>query len=116
MPPTFRTKRIYDPPSPDDGARVLVDRLWPRGVSKERAALDAWMNDASPSDELRKWYAHDVTKWEEFERRYRVELSRDPAAAAFDELRLLAKKGPVTPSYASRPGARCHTDVLLDLL
>jgi uncharacterized protein YeaO (DUF488 family) len=68
------TKRIYEPKSPQDGCRVLVDRLWPRGVSKEKAALDLWMKDIGPSDELRKWFNHDPAKWAQFKNKYAGEL------------------------------------------
>lgn len=71
---TYRVKRVYEDPGEDDGYRVLVDRLWPRGVSKERAQLDEWCKDVAPSDELRKWFHHEEQKFEEFERRYREEL------------------------------------------
>lgn len=76
--PTIRLKRVYDPPSPDDGFRVLVDRLWPRGIKKDQLALDLWMKDVAPSDALRKWFGHDPAKWEEFRRRYREELQQQP--------------------------------------
>jgi DNA-3-methyladenine glycosylase len=75
---TFRTRRVYDEPAPDDGYRVLVDRLWPRGVSRERARLDEWAKDIAPSDELRRWYGHDPEKFDEFARRYRDELDAQP--------------------------------------
>lgn len=82
----FQLKRIYEPPSPTDGFRVLVDRLWPRGISKEEAALDLWARDLAPSDALRKWFHHEVANWEEFEKRYRAELAQQAGAvAAFRE-------------------------------
>src|SRR5690606_20917240 len=71
---TIRLKRAFEPAEPGDGTRVLVERLWPRGVSKERAAVDLWLKDVAPSPELRRWYSHDVAKWPEFRRRYREEL------------------------------------------
>ncbi len=74
----IRTKRVYDPPSPDDGTRVLVDRIWPRGVSKEKANVDEWAKEVAPSNELRKWFGHDPDKWKEFERRYFAELKKNP--------------------------------------
>ena len=83
----IRVKRIYEDPSPDDGARVLVDRLWPRGVSKERADLTEWLKDVAPSTDLRKWYGHDPAKFDEFSRRYRDELDDDEHAEAFAALR-----------------------------
>jgi uncharacterized protein YeaO (DUF488 family) len=74
--PSIRVKRVYDPPSPDDGFRVLVDRLWPRGIKKDQLALDLWMKDVAPSDALRKWFGHDLAKWDEFQRRYREGLQQ----------------------------------------
>ena len=91
-------KRAYEAPSPADGRRILVERLWPRGLSKERLALDLWSKDVAPSSELRRWFSHEVAKGPEFRRRYREELGRDPAGVA--HLRKLARDGPVT-----RPGA-----------
>jgi len=72
---TIRLKRVYDPPSPDDGYRILVDRIWPRGVSEESARVDLWLRRIAPSDELRRWYGHEVAKWPEFRSRYAEELS-----------------------------------------
>ena len=74
----FKVKRVYEPANPVDGARVLVDRLWPRGVSKTQAKLNCWLRDAAPSDALRKWFAHDPRKWEAFRRRYQTELKTKP--------------------------------------
>ena len=71
----IRTKRVYEKPAKDDGFRLLVDRLWPRGLTKERAAVDQWMKEIAPSDALRKWFGHEPEKWLEFEKRYRKELS-----------------------------------------
>lgn len=96
----IRTKRIYAEPSEDDGARVLVDRLWPRGVSKEEARLDRWEKDLAPSNELRRWFGHDPAKWEEFLRRYRAELEGNEEALA--RLRQEAGEGTVTLLYAAR--------------
>jgi len=70
----IKVKRVYEPPSEDDGVRVLVDRLWPRGLSRESAKVDLWLRDAAPSDELRRWFGHDPSKWDEFKRRYFEEL------------------------------------------
>ncbi|GAA1620623.1 MULTISPECIES: DUF488 family protein [Brevibacterium] len=95
-------RRIYDDPSPADGARILVDRLWPRGVSKERADLTKWLKDVAPSTGLRKWYSHDPAKFAEFSRRYRAELADDDHAEAFAALREYAEKGPVTLLTASK--------------
>lgn len=93
-----RVKRIYDEPAPDDGRRILVDRLWPRGVAKEEAELDDWVRDIAPSDELRSWFDHDPERWDEFTRRYRDELEGSSAVA---ELRSLAKRDRVTLLYAA---------------
>lgn len=97
--PQIRLKRAYDPPEPEDGMRVLVERLWPRGVKKEALALDEWLKDIAPSPELRKWYAHEVEKWEEFRRRYEAELDGHPNELA--HLRELVAAGPVTFVYAA---------------
>ena len=72
-------KRVYDPPSPDDGFRVLVDRLWPRGLKRDGAGIDLWLKDIAPSDGLRRWFGHDPTKWAEFQKRYQAELAGNPA-------------------------------------
>lgn len=76
----LRVKRVYDPPSPDDGVRILVDRLWPRGLSKEKAHVDLWLKEVAPSTELRKWFNHEPEKWDEFRERYRQELRQQPEA------------------------------------
>ncbi|MCU7844443.1 MAG: DUF488 domain-containing protein [Candidatus Thiodiazotropha sp. (ex Monitilora ramsayi)] len=75
---TIRVKRVYDPPDRLDGRRILVDRLWPRGLSKEKAEVDVWLKEISPSTELRRWYGHDPKKWDEFKRRYYKELTLNP--------------------------------------
>lgn len=111
-----RVRRIYDGPSPDDGARVLVDRLWPRGVSKEEAALDDWDKDVAPSDELRRWYGHDPAKYDEFAERYRAELAEPPRAAAVAELRERARAGRVTLLTATKELAIGHPGVLAAVL
>jgi uncharacterized protein YeaO (DUF488 family) len=93
-------KRAYENSSPDDGFRVLVERLWPRGVSKEAARLDLWLKDIAPSTELRKWYSHDLAKWTEFQKRYRAELNEN-----MSDLNLLKEKSrgeTVTLVYAAR--------------
>jgi uncharacterized protein YeaO (DUF488 family) len=95
------TKRAYEPAEAADGYRVLIDRLWPRGVSKARAHLDAWEKDIAPSAELRKWYSHDPAKWREFQTRYRRELRAPAAKAILDNLVRRAKRGRVTLVYAS---------------
>jgi uncharacterized protein YeaO (DUF488 family) len=97
---TIHLKRAYEPPARSDGLRILVERLWPRGLSKERAALDVWLKDIAPSPELRKWFGHDPAKWEEFQKRYWAELDAKPEAVA--ELRGKAREGAVTLVYAAR--------------
>src|SRR5690606_26910136 len=92
-------KRIYEPPSADDGRRVLVDRLWPRGVRKDAAALDEWIKDAAPSDELRRWFGHDPERWSEFRRRYAEELRQRRDVIA--RLRALAREAPITLLYGA---------------
>jgi uncharacterized protein YeaO (DUF488 family) len=95
----FKLKRVYDEVSPDDGFRVLVERLWPRGVSKERARLDLWLKEVAPSPELRKWYSHDTAKWSEFQDRYIAELNENRDAVAM--LLTKAREGTVTLLYAA---------------
>ena len=90
--PHVQIKRIYDDPSPEDGTRVLVDRIWPRGVSKERADLDEWCKQIAPSTELRKWYGHDPARFDEFTRRYEDELIDPERAAELTHLRELARQ------------------------
>ena len=97
---SFQVKRAYEPASPRDGTRVLVDRLWPRGISKEKLKLDAWVKDLAPSNELRKWFHHDVDNWPEFEKRYFKELSKQPDKV--DELRKQARRHTVTLVYGAR--------------
>ena len=96
----IRLKRVYDAASDDDGHRVLVERLWPRGLSKDRARVDTWLKEIAPSTELRKWYGHDPKKWDEFQRRYRHELDERPDAVV--ELEKLTRSGPVTFVFAAR--------------
>jgi uncharacterized protein YeaO (DUF488 family) len=93
-------KRAYEKPVPEDGFRVLVERLWPRGLKKEAAALDLWLKDIAPSPELRTWFGHDPARWEEFCRRYWAELSDRPAAVKFLQAKL--QEGQVTLVYGSR--------------
>jgi uncharacterized protein YeaO (DUF488 family) len=92
-------KRAYEQPSRDDGLRILVERLWPRGVTKAKAALDLWLKDVAPTPELRKWFSHDPARWKQFEQRYWKELSARPAAVAL--LRQKIKQGTVTLVYAA---------------
>lgn len=113
---TVRLKRVYEDPAPSDGQRILVDRVWPRGLSKDRAELDDWCKRVAPSTELRRWYGHDPEKFEEFADRYRAELTGGEPATALDELRSRARKGPVTLLTASRDSAISQAAVLRDLL
>jgi uncharacterized protein YeaO (DUF488 family) len=96
----IRTKRIYDDPEPGDGTRVLVDRLWPRGVSKDDAQLDACVKSVAPSIELREWYDHDVERWDQFRERYRAEL--DEMEDEIDQLLEFASSGTLTVLYAAK--------------
>jgi uncharacterized protein YeaO (DUF488 family) len=110
----IRIKRVYDEPSKQDGLRILVERLWPRGVSKEKAAVDLWLKDVAPSTELRKWFSHDPEKWDEFRKRYQAEL-----AETGDLLTLLkyrASEGTVTFVYAAHDEQHNSALVLQEFL
>jgi len=95
----IRVKRVYDAPGPEDGRRILVDRLWPRGLTKEKAKIDYWAKDIAPSNELRKWYGHDPAKWDEFQKRYFAELDRNKTGV--EALIEAMDKGPVSFVYGS---------------
>ena len=110
------TKRIYEPVDERDGYRVLIDRLWPRGVSKTAARLDEWAKTISPSNELRHWYGHDPAKWEEFQRRYAKELDNEEAQAVLHALIARAKRGRVTLLYSARDASISNAEALLRLL
>lgn len=107
-------KRIYDEPAPADGMRLLVDRLWPRGVSRKRAALDGWLRELAPSAALRKWYGHDPARWTEFRKRYRAELRAQ--RPAMESLRRLATGRRVTLLYAARDSSHSNAAVLKELV
>jgi uncharacterized protein YeaO (DUF488 family) len=107
-----RVRRAYDPPEPADGQRVLVDRLWPRGLSKSAAALDEWVKAVAPSDELRRWYGHEVDKFAEFRDRYGAELQAPERADALAHLRDLADSGPLTLLTATRDVEHSQAAVL----
>ena len=109
-------RRVYDEPSAADGARVLVDRVWPRGLRKAAAHLDDWAKDVAPSRELRMWYGHDPAKFGEFRRRYTAELALPGPQAALGRLRALAAKGPVTLLTATRDIGISQAAVLAQLL
>ena len=111
-----QVRRVYDQPQPGDGTRVLVDRIWPRGLTKAKAALDEWCKDVAPSDELRKWYGHDPARFEEFARRYRRELEDPGRAEALAHLRALASDGPVTLLTATKQTAISEAAVLAAVL
>jgi Uncharacterized conserved protein len=101
-------KRAYEPPASSDGKRILIDRLWPRGVTKAKAGIDLWLKDVAPSTELRKWFGHDPEKWPEFQKRYRAELEGSPALA---ELRKLSRQGHVTLVYSAKD--ELHNDAVV---
>lgn len=111
-----RVRRVYEGPSPGDGTRVLVDRVWPRGLRKDAARLDEWAKDAAPSTELRSWYRHDPAKFEEFRRRYTAELAQPGPAEAVGRLRTLAEQGAVTLLTATRDLSLSQAAVLAALL
>lgn len=110
----IRLKRVYEGPEKSDGVRVLVDRLWPRGVRKEEAGLDLWLKDIAPSSGLRKWFGHDPAKWDEFVERYRRELAESDALV--QQLAGLAKKGRLTLVFSARDTERNNAVVLRSYL
>ena len=110
----IKLKRAYERPAADDGVRILIDRLWPRGVSKAAAAIDQWAKDIAPSTALRKWFGHDPARWQEFRRRYAKELRQHPEELA--RLRALAKQGPVTLVFSARDEHHNDAVVLKGLL
>ena len=107
-------KRVYEKPGPEDGTRILVDRLWPRGLSREKAKIDVWLKSVAPSNELRKWYQHDVDKWDEFRRRYFTEL--DKAADAVAELLEYVRKGTVTFLFSAKEARYNNAEALKDYI
>ena len=107
-------KRVYDPPLPRDGMRVLVDRLWPRGVRKAKAHIDLWLKDIAPSTALRQWFGHDPARWSEFRRRYRAELKRQPEVLA--QLRKLARQRRITLVFGAHDERRNQAVVLKEVL
>lgn len=107
---------MQEPPAPDDGYRVLVDRLWPRGISRAAARLDEWRKELAPSDALRRWFGHDPARWPEFRSRYRKELETPEAQAALRELASLARRGTVTLVYAARDTEHNNAVVLQERL
>lgn len=111
-----RVRRVYDTAARGDGARVLVDRVWPRGVAKADLPHDEWLREVAPSTELRTWYKHDPDKFAEFRRRYREELAADPGRQALEQLRALTERGTLTLLTATRDVEHSHTAVLAELL
>ena len=116
MATNIRVRRAYEPPAGDDGLRVLVDRLWPRGLARTDAHVDEWLKEVAPSTELRRWFGHDPERFAEFGRRYRAELAGAPARDALRRLRDLAAAGPVTLLTATRDLDHSHTRILLEKL
>ena len=114
--PDVRVGRVYDEPEPDDGTRVLVDRIWPRGLAKDKARLDQWFKQVAPSTELRKWYSHDPERFEEFGRRYLEELKDAERAQALKRLRELARSGTLTLLTATKHAEISQAAVLADLI
>lgn len=110
----IRLKRVYEPPSKEDGLRILVERLWPRGLTKEKAKVDLWLKEIAPSTELRQWFSHDPAKWQEFRKRYGEELLKNPDAIRF--LREQIREGPVTLVYGARDEAHNGALVLKEFL
>lgn len=113
---TAQVKRIYEPPAADDGFRVLVDRVWPRGVRKDEASLHEWAKALAPSTELRKWFNHDPARWEEFRQRYRQELAAPELAAPLQALRDLAQGGRLTLLYGAKDQEHNQARVLAEVL
>jgi uncharacterized protein YeaO (DUF488 family) len=111
-----KVKRVYDETSPADGQRILVDRLWPRGLKKEEAHLEDWLKDLAPSHELRQWFSHDPGRWEEFHRRYVQELADPAKAPLLDDLLARARQGTVTLVFAAKDQERNNAVVMKTFL
>jgi uncharacterized protein YeaO (DUF488 family) len=110
----IQIKRIYQPPAASDGTRILVDRLWPRGVARDEAHIDAWMKDVAPSDALRRWYSHDAEKWPVFRARYIAELKHNPAVVELQDK--AAKSKTITLLFAAKDSLRNNAKVLQEFL
>jgi uncharacterized protein YeaO (DUF488 family) len=110
----IKIKRVYEKPGKEDGSRILVDRLWPRGLTKEKAALNLWLKDIAPTTELRKWFNHDPAKWNEFIKKYLKELKENEESVSI--LKNFLKKGPVTLIYAAKDEAHNEAQVIKDFV
>jgi uncharacterized protein YeaO (DUF488 family) len=111
---TVKIKRVYEKPEPGDGFRILIDRLWPRGLKKEEAEIDLWLKDVAPSGDLRVWFGHDPGKWGEFKKKYFKELAA--AGAAVTEIRRRARQGTVTLVFGAKDEKHCNATALLEYL
>jgi len=109
-----KIKRIYDPVSSDDGKRILIDRLWPRGIKKEKAKIDEWLRDVAPSDDLRKWFSHDPVKYEEFKKRYVKELEKK--SELLERIKKEAKKETVTLLFSAKDTEHNNATALKEIL
>jgi uncharacterized protein YeaO (DUF488 family) len=110
----LKVKRIYDPIAADDGKRILVDRLWPRGIKKEKAHIDEWVKEIAPSNELRKWYSHDPAKWAEFKKRYKQEIAGE--TERLKKIKAEARKQTVTLLFSSKELERNNAVALKEML
>lgn len=110
----LKLKRVYDPPSRDDGKRILVDRLWPRGIKRGDAKIDEWLKDIAPSNELRRWFSHEPSKWQEFKAKYREELKGK--TELIERIQKEAKKGTVTLLFAARDAEHNNAVVLKEVI
>jgi uncharacterized protein YeaO (DUF488 family) len=110
----IKIKRVYDPPEPEDGKRILIDRLWPRGLKKENLKMDEWLKEIAPSDKLRKWFSHDPKKYEEFKKRYAKEL--EDKSEILERIRREAKKGRVTILFSAKDTEHNNATVMKELL
>ena len=113
---SLRIKRVYAPLEKSDGIRILVDRLWPRGISKEKARIDEWMKDISPSPPLRKWFHHQIEIWDEFQRRYRAELEEPDRKALMARLQAMSRKRTVTLLFAARDEEHNSARILVSVI
>jgi uncharacterized protein YeaO (DUF488 family) len=113
---TLKSKRIYDLPERRDGKRILIDRLWPRGLTKEKAQIDLWLREIAPSSELRKWFGHKPERWKEFEQRYRRELDTPEKQEQLHHIRAVMRKGPVTLLYAAKDSEHNNAKVIAAIL